>query len=111
MIFSDILAEMDVVLTEKSGVVQSVAVLEAMFPVANDTRVLISHFVILLDNVDTHLVHVIDLQILGTFIFLWDLHICSQVGKCLFIEVQWTVFRVNVTFSIVRFISCIARPT
>jgi len=49
------------VLTEKSGVVQRVAVLEAMFPVANNAAGFTRQVVILLDGINTHPVHVAEL--------------------------------------------------
>jgi len=60
-VFFDILAESDAVLTEKSGVVQRVAVLESMFPIANNAVGFIRQVVILLDGVDTHPVHAVEL--------------------------------------------------
>jgi len=56
LVFLDILAESDVVLTEKGGVIQRVAVLESMYAAG-----FIRQVVILLDGVDTHPVHVVEL--------------------------------------------------
>jgi len=61
LVFLDILAELDAVLMEKSSVVQRVAVLESMFPVANNAASFMRQVAILLDGVDTHPVHVAEL--------------------------------------------------
>jgi len=74
LVFPDILAEPDVVLTEKGGVVQRVAVFETMFPVANHATVFICHVDILLDGVDTHLVQLTELQVVSA-LFVRDIHI------------------------------------
>jgi len=106
-VFPAILAESDVVLMEKSRVVQCVTVFETMFPIANNATVFMRHVDIVLNSVDTHLLQVVELQVVSA-LSVRDVYIYRQVGKHLFIRVKSTIFRVSATFTVQRSIRCVA---